>query len=84
MSFVLVFIAMLASVAAMSIGVMLGRRPIQGSCGGLGALGVDAECKLCGGIATRCADARDLKPAAPVVDRHDPGFRQSKERSGPA
>ncbi|TDJ24523.1 MAG: (Na+)-NQR maturation NqrM [Gammaproteobacteria bacterium] len=58
MSFVLVFIAMLAIVAAMSVGVMFGRRPIQGSCGGLGQLGIDAECDMCGGSPTRCADSR--------------------------
>jgi hypothetical protein len=59
MSFVLVFIAMLAIVAAMSVGVMFGRRPIQGSCGGLGRLGIDAECEICGGSPARCAEARD-------------------------
>jgi hypothetical protein len=59
MSFVLVFIAMLAIVAAMSVGVMFGRRPIQGSCGGLGQLGIDAECEICGGSPARCAETRD-------------------------
>ena len=59
MSFVLVFIAMLAIVAAMAVGVMFGRRPIQGSCGGLGQLGIDAECEICGGSRARCAETRD-------------------------
>ncbi len=59
MSFVLVFIAMLAIVAAMSVGVMFGRRPIKGSCGGLGQLGFDAECEICGGSPARCAESRD-------------------------
>ncbi len=59
MSFVLVFIAMLAIVAAMSVGVMFGRPPIKGSCGGLGQLGIDAECEICGGSPARCAEARD-------------------------
>ena len=36
-------------VAAMAVGVMAGRPPIKGSCGGMGALGVDTACELCGG-----------------------------------
>ena len=30
-------------IAAMAIGVMFGRRPIAGSCGGLGAVGGESE-----------------------------------------
>ncbi len=59
MSFGLAFIALLAIVAAMAVGVMFGRRPIQGSCGGLGQLGIDAECEICGGSPARCAETRD-------------------------
>lgn len=34
---------------AMAVGVMLGRRPIQGSCGGLKAMdGLDGGCEICG------------------------------------
>ena len=40
-SFVIIF----AVVAAMAIGVMAGRAPIRGSCGGLNGNG----CKLCSG-----------------------------------
>jgi hypothetical protein len=37
------------AIAAMAVGVALGRKPIQGSCGGLGqnGLDVDAVCGLC-------------------------------------
>ena len=37
-------------VAIMAIGVMMGRRPISGSCGGIGRVnGEDSECAICGG-----------------------------------
>lgn len=39
---------------AMAVGVLAGRPPIKGSCGGMGALGVDTACDLCGGDPQRC------------------------------
>lgn len=39
------FLVIAAMVAAMSIGVMAGRKPIKGSCGGVGSGG----CELCRG-----------------------------------
>lgn len=43
-------------VAGMAVGVMAGRGPIKGSCGGMGALGIDTACDLCGGDPKRCDD----------------------------
>jgi hypothetical protein len=40
--------------AAMAVGVIMGRAPIKGSCGGMGAVGIDAACDLCGGDPKRC------------------------------
>ena len=40
--------------AGMAIGVIMGREPIKGSCGGMGALGVDTACEICGGDPKRC------------------------------
>lgn len=57
-----VFILLLV-IAAMSIGVIMGREPIKGSCGGMSALGMDTACDICGGNANRCeknADAENL------------------------
>lgn len=39
---------------AMSIGVILGRKPISGTCGGIGALGMDQSCDICGGNTKKC------------------------------
>jgi len=43
-------------IAGMAIGVIMGRPPIKGSCGGMGAMGVDTACELCGGDPQRCEE----------------------------
>jgi len=45
-------------IIAMSIGVLLGRKPIKGSCGGIGAaLGEkDYNCDICGDDPNKCDD----------------------------
>ena len=48
------FIVMLGIVIAMSVGVLLGRKPISGSCGGLSALGMKESCDICGGNDEEC------------------------------
>ena len=40
--------------AGMAVGVIMGRQPIKGSCGGMGALGIDTSCEICGGDPKRC------------------------------
>ncbi|MGI9324460.1 MAG: (Na+)-NQR maturation NqrM [Pseudomonadales bacterium] len=55
---ILAFIIMLAIVAAMAIGVIFGRKPISGSCGGIGQFGISAECDICGGNPQRCEENR--------------------------
>jgi hypothetical protein len=45
-------------VAIMAIGVIMGRRPISGSCGGIGRInGEDSECAICGGDPAKCEEA---------------------------
>ncbi len=45
----LTFIVMTLIVAAMAIGVIVSKKPIKGSCGGLSALGMKESCEICGG-----------------------------------
>ncbi len=47
---------MLIVVAAMAVGVIFGREPIKGSCGGMGAVGIDAACEICGGDMNKCEE----------------------------
>ena len=43
-TFILAFVFFLVVAAAMSIGFIVQRKSIAGSCGGLGALGIDKAC----------------------------------------
>ncbi len=43
-TFIIVFIMLMLAGAAMAIGVIFGRKPIKGSCGGLGTVGVERAC----------------------------------------
>lgn len=53
----LAFLIMLLLVGGMAVGVMFGRKPISGSCGGMKALGMDMACEICGGDPDRCETA---------------------------
>lgn len=53
-TFLAALVFMLIIVAAMAVGVMFGRQPIKGSCGGMAAIGMESECDVCGGDKTRC------------------------------
>ena len=56
--------------AGMAIGVIMGRQPIKGSCGGMGALGIDTACEICGGDPKRCdEETRDGE-----VGKNNPGL----------
>lgn len=67
MSTILVaFGVMLTIVAAMAIGVIMGRKPISGSCGGMSAIGMEKACDVCGGDKSRCE--KESKDAADASD----------------
>ena len=61
MTFVLALLVFVAIMVAMAVGVIFGRAPIKGSCGGLGAVGIDQECDICGGDPQRCDS--NMEPA---------------------
>jgi len=69
-SFVLIGLVM----AGMAIGVMAGRGPLKGSCGGMGALGIDTACDICGGNPQKCEEETrggESEPPAELFYRAD-------------
>jgi hypothetical protein len=59
--FFVIFVFILLVILAMAIGVLNGREPIKGSCGGLNRLGMrDGECPVCGDNPAKC-DSNDAK-----------------------
>lgn len=58
LTFFLGFILLSLVIAGMAIGVIMGRRPITGSCGGIGAaLGEkDYTCDICGDDPAKCEE----------------------------
>ena len=61
MTWLLVFLVMVLVVAGMAIGVIFGRKPIAGSCGGIAALGIEKECSICGGSREKCEEVNREK-----------------------
>lgn len=61
MSFLIMFLVVLATmllvVLGMASGVLAGRKPIAGSCGGIAALGIEKQCSICGGERQKCEEA---------------------------
>ena len=53
---VLIFLVLMAVIAVMSVGVLFGKKPITGSCGGLANLEPGRECELCGGNPSECVE----------------------------
>lgn len=45
--FIVTFSMMLLAVVGMAVGVIFGRSPIAGSCGGLNAVNASGECQAC-------------------------------------
>jgi len=68
-----VFLVMLLVVFGMSIGVIMGRKPIAGSCGGIANLGIEKECSICGGSREKCEEVNAGKD-----DRSDLAYDASK------
>ena len=68
MTFLVVFLAVILVVGMMAIGVIMGRKPIAGSCGGIANLGIEKECSICGGRREKCEEVNRDQSEAPNTD----------------
>ncbi|HIX61314.1 MAG TPA: (Na+)-NQR maturation NqrM [Candidatus Halomonas stercoripullorum] len=63
-TFLIAFVVMLLLVAGMAVGIIMGRSPIAGSCGGLNRLGMKDGCEICGGKDEVCEEENRKRKAA--------------------
>ena len=61
----------------MSVGVIMGRKPIAGSCGGMSALGMEVECDICKGNPEVCETEQQKNQA--VTNPADLGYDATKK-----
>ena len=74
MIFIVSFVIFAVLMTAMAVGVIAGRAPISGSCGGVGKiLGTPQKCEICGDDPTRCESEQ---ARASVVTRTEPGVHR--------
>ena len=64
--FFVTFLFFLLIIIVMAVGVLRGRDPISGTCGGLNQIGEGGGCELCGGDPAAC---RELDPMAEPLPR---------------
>ena len=79
MQMFLLTLAVLATIVViMSVGVMMGRKPIAGSCGGMSALGMETECDICGGDQQVCETEQQKNQRTSAQNEHL-GYDASKK-----
>lgn len=62
-TFFIALFAFLIVMSLMAVGVIMGRKPISGSCGGVGAALQEPnyECDLCGGDEAKCESINSMQ-----------------------
>ena len=60
--FLLSFAILLAIMTIMAVGVLRGREPISGTCGGLNRVGIGGACEICGGDTNKCDEYNEDEP----------------------
>ena len=69
-------------ITAMAVGVLFGRKPITGSCGGMSAIGMVSDCDICGGNKEICETEQE-KNAVKASARADLAYdaMQNEEKN---
>lgn len=73
----LAFIVILTLVGAMSVGVIFGRQPIKGTCGGMAALNMGSGCDICGGDVSKCDEESPVDNKSKTPDSRQLGYEAS-------
>lgn len=60
---ILAFALIALIITGMAVGVLFGRKPIAGSCGGMSAIGMISDCDICGGNKDICDTEQEKKAA---------------------
>lgn len=68
---VMTFVVLSVIIVAMSVGVLMGRSPIKGSCGGMAALGMDTACDICGGDPKKCDEEQEAQASKNAMNATD-------------
>lgn len=58
---ILAFVVIALIITGMAVGVLFGRKPIAGSCGGMSAIGMVSDCDICGGNKDVCETEQEKK-----------------------
>ncbi len=58
---ILAFVVIALLITGMAVGVLFGRKPITGSCGGMSAIGMVSDCDICGGNKDICETEQEKK-----------------------
>ncbi len=69
---IFVFVFLMIVIVAMSVGVIMGRKPISGSCGGLANVGIEGKCSICGDDPQKCEEEQERQQQ--VADKTDLGY----------
>ncbi len=78
--FLIVFFFMLTVVLLMAVGLLMGRKPIAGSCGGMSAIGMETACDVCGGDKTIC-ETENEKPTKNTISELAYDASENKDKS---
>ncbi|WP_114416385.1 (Na+)-NQR maturation NqrM [Marinospirillum perlucidum] len=77
--FLITLVVLGSIILMMSVGVLMGRKPIAGSCGGMSALGMETECDVCGGNKDICETEQQKKLSRGKANASDLAYDASKK-----
>lgn len=74
LAFIIIFLVLLAFIGLMAVGIMFRRKPITGSCGGLGNVGIEKACgcdKPCDEKVAKDAEIAKKQATAEIWHKED-------------